>query len=588
MSSYIPSQNFPNRSVPYPPPRTYAVNPFPSPDPNKMQSSPSYQIAQIEEQLQKHELETKKTNDVLNDKIRELMKRESSLMEELDIKTNENNNLKLNIDRLCEECDYNKSRANQIENDYNQMMFTLSNIQIENEQNKEDLQRLNEFLNKSKQKNEQLLIELANKENEVASLNSLLDKYSTDLRTIENKFNFTKREKESIYDMMSQEKDYNEKNKSELSQVKDENIKHKREREKLNEELTALKNDYMNSQNENKNLRQMRSQQDQNLNKIQMENEQLKEENKRLSEDLKSFQGKRDNIENMEQSFSNEVSKLKNEIASLISVCSENVNAFNYFLENYFGNLYSPNVQIPDININGTWNNNIRFDLLKKNLMAMKSKFDSDCSKYLSQIKDLKNALTKGQDDNFKYQKFIEDLYHLLANEIEDGKYFKPKTNQFQVNKNFQENIEQLLKEFFGEARKLKENQDPDYINKIMETNNELKTELELNQTKNEEIAADAYNLEKKVKYLLQEIELKNAHIKSMEEMISRRNAIEEDNKKLVKDNVMLINKIKKYQKTGNIEALYSNEELRDRSNRISQRNQSINDSEIENKKDQY
>ena len=41
------------------------------------------------------------------------------------------------------------------------------------------------------------------------------------------------------------------------------------------------------------------------------------------------------------------------------------------------------------------------------------------------------------------------------------------------------------------------------------------------------------------------EIDLKKAQIKAQEEILSRRNALEEDNKKLLKDNITLINKLK-------------------------------------------
>ena len=445
-------------------------------------------------------------------------------------------------------------------------------------------------LNKSNQKVDQLLFELENKENEVASLNSLLDKYSLDLRTIENKFTYATKEKESLCDLMNREKDYNEKNKTELNQVTGENIKHKKEIEKLNKKEKNLQNDLSQTEEDNKNLRQMKIPIEEHLNELQLENDKLREENRRLNDEVRNHHETKANLQKNEFSYNNEITKLKNDLSSLISVSNENINALNYFLENYFGNLYSPNVQLPDININGTWNEQLRFDLLRKNILNMKNKYDTNCSNYLSQLKEMKNALTKGQDDNFKYQKCLEDIYQLTLNEIEEGKYFKPKKDQFNINQNLQELLPDLLKQLFSHMRKLKLNSDEDYLSQLSDVNNDLKNALEKNQTKNEEIAADAYILEKKVKYLLQEIELKNAHLKSLEEMLNRRNDIEENNKKLVRDNVMLINKIKKYQKTGNIEALYNNDERSNHSHHSHSRHShqhSMYDQKYENYKDQ-
>ena len=62
---------------------------------------------------------------------------------------------------------------------------------------------------------------------------------------------------------------------------------------------------------------------------------------------------------------------------------------------------------------------------------------------------------------------------------------------------------------------------------------------------RSEDIFNENISLDKKNKSLQKEIDLKKAQIKAQEEILSRRNALEEDNKKLLKDNITLINKLK-------------------------------------------
>ncbi|MCQ2817001.1 MAG: hypothetical protein MJ252_07025 [archaeon] len=566
MSLYLSSQTYSPSNVSFIPPRHYEINRYTQSSP----TSPKKDLIISRQPYQNPPMENntpiisepKTTTDVINDNMRRLLDRENSLMDEINRKNEENNNLRLEIDRIFGECDYNQKKVSQLENENNQLKFSLSTVKLETEHSNEQMHLLTEELNNAKQKIDQLIFQLESKDNEINSLHSMMDKYSTDLRTIESKFNYATKEKESFFDLMNREKDYNEKNKTELNQIKDENYRNRAEMEKMNYGFLNLKNQYEQSEKENKTLREIKINLEEDLNKIHLENQNLKEQNRRLNDEIKSHEENKNTLQKTELGYTNEISKLKNDLASLISVSSENIKAVNYFLENYFGNVYSPNVQIPEININNSWNEKVRFDLLKKNIMNMKTKFDSDSDNYLNQIKELRNNLTKGQDDNFKFQKFIEDLNHFIINEIEDGKFFNPRSNKFNLNNNLQQNIFDLLKDFFEGAKVLKEAQDMDYLNKLIDVNNELKKDLEMNQGKNEEMEGEIFNLEKKMKYLIQEMELKDANIKSMEEMLRRKSEVEENNKKLIRDNVMLINKIKKYHKTGNIGDLYSNENM--------------------------
>lgn len=525
---------------------------------SEIRKDPSSQIAEIEQKLQRHELETKKSNDLLGEKLQKLAERENTLMHELELQTNENKTLRYNLERIEEEYNYYKIHSTEIEEDYNKMMFNYSNLQIEHEQMKDQFQIVSDELYNAKNKIEQLLYELSCKDNELASLNSLFEQASTELRTAENKLNFSQKEKDNIIGLMNREKDYNSKSESEIQELKNLKSQNKTEIQTLTDKVKNLEKMLNETESETNTLRQIKTHLEENLNEVKLENSKLREENKKYAENMLTYDALKINKEKTEFGYTAEITNLRNDLNSLISVSSENINNLNYFLENYFCTIYSPNVQLPEIAINKNVNENLQFDLLRKNILNAKNKFDNDLNSNISQIKEMKVNLTKGQDENYKLKKFIEDIYQLTINAIEENKLLNLKSNNFNM-KDMKEQLEEILVQFFEVAKKLKNDQNEDYVNKILETNTELKNELEEHKTKNEEIIADAFNLEKKIKYLLQEIELKNAQIKSQEEILKRRDIIEENNKKLVKDNVMLINKIKTYQKTGNVEVLYGN-----------------------------
>ena len=132
-----------------------------------------------------------------------------------------------------------------------------------------------------------------------------------------------------------------------------------------------------------------------------------------------------------------------------------------------------------------------------------------------------------------------------ISNEIELGKYFVVNKDSFQFEKDSQKEIEDNLNKIFTLLKRKKVSVDENYINQLIEDNTVLNRNLNELKMKSENIFNENISLDKKNKSLQKEIDLKKAQIKAQEEILSRRNALEEDNKKLLKDNITLINKLK-------------------------------------------
>ena len=113
----------------------------------------------------------------------------------------------------------------------------------------------------------------------------------------------------------------------------------------------------------------------------------------------------------------------------------------------------------------------------------------------------MKTALTQGQDELYKAHKFIEDIHTLMYNEIEIGKYFNMKT-KFTVDKDYQQEIEDLLRKVFSILKTHKRSQDEEYVCKLIQDNTLLSGQVKEIKLKLEEVMKDNCSLDKRNKYL--------------------------------------------------------------------------------------
>lgn len=512
--------------------------------PQTMQSNSK--IAEIEAKMTMHEMEITKQNNILQDRIKQYIMTESDLKRELSQTATQLANSNEKLQSLLGENEYMKNQLYQTEEHLNKISIQYNILQGDYDKMYEDYTQLSGQNKVMKDQFNQLLYDNDGKDTQISTMSALIEKYANDIEELKSKLVITDKEKEN-YESMINIKEKNEmKMKNENEELKKENDKLKNEIENLNgklkehaEYINTIELQATNYQTENTNMGKM-------ITKLQTQIEDLNELNQKLTKEKEELQNYKSSQEKNETNFSNEISKLKGELSNIKSITNDNIASITHWIENYFCTVYSPNVQLPEMSINNTINDHISFDKLKKTLIASKNKIDNELNDTMQKNKEMKGILTKGQDENYKMQKFIEDVYNYIQNEVEMGKYFNLNKNNFQYEKDYQKEIEENLNKIFSLLKRKKESTEENYANKLLEDNSLLNNELNELRIKFDSIYNENLSLDKKNKYLLQEIDMKKAQIKSQEEIINRRSNLEEDNKKLLKDNITLIKKLKK------------------------------------------
>lgn len=503
-------------------------------------------IAEIEAKMTMHEMEITKQNNILQDRIKQYIMTESDLKRELSQTATQLANSNEKLQSLLGENEYMKNQLYQTEEHLNKISIQYNILQGDYDKMYEDYTQLSGQNKVMKDQFNQLLYDNDGKDTQISTMSALIEKYANDIEELKSKLVITDKEKEN-YESMINIKEKNEmKMKNENEELKKENDKLKNEIENLNgklkehaEYINTIELQATNYQTENTNMGKM-------ITKLQTQIEDLNELNQKLTKEKEELQNYKSSQEKNETTFTNEISKLKGELSNIKSITNDNIASITHWIENYFCTVYSPNVQLPEMSINNTINDHISFDKLKKTLIASKNKIDNELNDTMQKNKEMKGILTKGQDENYKMQKFIEDVYNYIQNEVEMGKYFNLNKNNFQYEKDYQKEIEENLNKIFSLLKRKKESTEENYANKLLEDNSLLNNELNELRIKFDSIYNENLSLDKKNKYLLQEIDMKKAQIKSQEEIINRRSNLEEDNKKLLKDNITLIKKLKK------------------------------------------
>ena len=521
-----------------------------NPPMNIPSSTSSSRVAEIEAKMALHEMEYTKENSLLQERIKQFLLSETELKRELSHKTNELTSLKQQLQTLYDQTELSNSKAFDYEQQLTSMKSKYKSLEHEIQSLYTQLTSLNN-LNKQYQSqiseyayvNEKL-------EQDMATMNTLIEKYSSDISELQSKLTLSNKENANIETMLTQieseNKKLNEMNgvlQSENSKLKTEISVHKERYTEIEKRNNELENEIKKYQNES-------ISNNQNITRLQIELETQGDKYQQLLNEKTKLDKMKTNNEKNEFNFNSEIIKLKNELSTIISITNDNLNSLTHWIENYLPTLYSPNVQLPEINFNTNLTNEDssiiinNFDILKKTLIQAKHKIDNELSSKLTEIKNMKTALTQGQDELYKAHKFIEDIHTLMYNEIEIGKYFNMKT-KFTVDKDYQQEIEDLLRKVFSILKMHKRSQDEEYVCKLIQDNTLLSGQVKEIKLKLEEVMKDNCSLDKRNKYLQNEIELKKAQIKSQEEILKRRSALEEDNKKLLRDNLTLINKVK-------------------------------------------
>lgn len=503
-------------------------------------------IAEIEAKMTMHEMEITKQNNILQDRIKQYIMTESDLKRELSQTAAQLANSNEKIQALLGENEYMKNQLYQTEEHLNKISIQYNILQGDYDKMYEDYSQLSGQNKVMKEQFNQLLYDNDGKDTQISTMSALIEKYANDIEELKSKLVVTDKEKENYESMMSIKEKNEMKIKDENEELKKENEKLKKEIDNLNgklkehaEYINKIELQATNYQTENTNMGKM-------IAKLQTQIEDLNELNQKLTKEKEELQNYKSSQEKNETNYFNEISKLKGELSNIKSITNDNIATITHWIENYFCTVYSPNVQLPEMSLNTTINEHISFDKLKKTLIASKNKIDTELNDTMQKNKEMKGILTKGQDENYKMQKFIEDVYNYIQNEVEMGKYFNLNKNNFQYEKDYQKEIEENLNKIFSLLKRKKESTDENYANKLLEDNSLLNNELNELRVKFDSIYNENLSLEKKNKYLLQEIDMKKAQIKSQEEIINRRSNIEEDNKKLLKDNITLIKKLKK------------------------------------------
>lgn len=503
-------------------------------------------IAEIEAKMTMHEMEITKQNNILQDRIKQYIMTESDLKRELSQTATQLANSNEKLQSLLGENEYMKNQLYQTEEHLNKISIQYNILQGDYDKMYEDYTQLSGQNKVMKDQFNQLLYDNDGKDTQISTMSALIEKYANDIEELKSKLVITDKEKENYESMISIKEKNEMKMKNDNEELKKENDKLKSEIENLNgklkehaEYINTIELQATNYQTENTNMGKM-------ITKLQTQIEDLNELNQKLTKEKEELQNYKSSQEKNETNFTNEISKLKGELSNIKSITNDNIASITHWIENYFCTVYSPNVQLPEMSINNTINDHISFDKLKKTLIASKNKIDNELNDTMQKNKEMKGILTKGQDENYKMQKFIEDVYNYIQNEVEMGKYFNLNKNNFQYEKDYQKEIEENLNKIFSLLKRKKESTEENYANKLLEDNSLLNNELNELRIKFDSIYNENLSLDKKNKYLLQEIDMKKAQIKSQEEIINRRSNLEEDNKKLLKDNITLIKKLKK------------------------------------------
>ena len=459
----------------------------------------------IGQKLEDYEKEFLNQNESMGNRIKEFALNESSYQIQI-------SNLINQLNRMKKENILINSNSNSIQKSY-------EDLRIKYKEMEDETKILNNKYNN-------ISLELKDKESEIDNLNNLLNQSNIDYQILNEKFNILKNDKENkslnsnIFH--SRLNDLNNQNSILQSENKQLNVNLNMTNEKY-EDLDSKFSDLYSKYNQLSKEKYLIEQQN---TKTQIENDKLKKEIEKLKDSKIELDNYKESYDNNTYNNNEDLNKMKNELNNISSFSNENVNAIVNWIDSYLPNVYSHNITLPQINL---YSNDINFELIKNSLIKNKQLIDNKFYDLNNEIKSLKKTLLNCQDSNYKITKNLEDIYQLLIEEIEKGKYFN--LNKFKVENDLYNNIEDMLNKIFSLLKRIKLTKEEKYVDKLIDDNYIL-------NNNNQELCI-------KVENLLNENCILNQKIKDISEKATLNFSLENDNRKLIKDNVTLIKKVK-------------------------------------------
>lgn len=466
-------------------------------------------------------------------------------------------------------------------NDFNSIKSNCNNISIALNSKEDSQKKLEKAYN-------EVLAEQSRSENKIKELIDVMNQYSNELNILNEKcskyerenfdfktlnMNLTNELKKVTYE--NNNYDINIQNfKNDMDNLQKINLGLTEQNQKLKYEMDNYSNEIYETT--------------QKLNTLAKENENLrntilslKNEKNKLESDLNT------NIRINQKNIA-KLSQTENETNTIINEANDNIKLIISWMDNYLGVYYSDNVKIPEVPLRATKTNRILFEQLKQKIQVIREKVNTE----LINVQNYKNKITNeigSVNNKFDFiQKKVLEITNSIKFEIQKNNYFDVSTNFNDKDSTvllLQDIVNQLLQFVYQDklTRTNTNNQFECYKREI----NEYKVKNEALIKENQDISlkvaqlsqsASQYEgnikykneyekilngyklLEKKYKNLVTEMELKQIQIKSLEEIVSRRNTggvqnninsnenlgkikqLELDKENLIKDNLILIN----------------------------------------------
>lgn len=503
----------------------------------------------------------------LNEHLKTIIKNEANLKLELISKTKLISELEKELETKTVKLHQSNQIMTQQEQKLSNLYKELETVTNELNNLKCDMKVLQTEINSKNKTIQNLNVDLHNKQIKLSEQETLIEKFAENVEIMQNmKNNIETLEKEKISLQTN-----NDKILFDITNLKNENFQNQ-------DNITKQKNEISKITNDNLMLNSL-------IDDLKLELKTKEEEIKQLKQLNTSYQHNQMQLETQFKttSFQNKenestIIQLKNEYIHYINSINEDIESLSHWIENYLPIAFNnDNVKLPEVNListnkptsyntnNNNTNNNIldktiqiNLPMLVNSLYKNKEKIDKQLMNLQNENKKNKTALNAVSNDNFKTQKYLETLYNNLKYEIESNNYFKVQPNQFNLDIDYQQEIESIMDKTFTLLHQLKENNSEKVIKMLNNDNITLQKEIndlkklyenaKMQNTEIKNIQDENVNLKQQLNIFDQ---MKNENNKLIAEIINLNEyknktdviiqQLELDKNNLIKDNVTLI-----------------------------------------------
>lgn len=503
----------------------------------------------------------------LNEHLKTIIKNEANLKLELISKTKLISELEKELETKTVKLHQSNQIMTQQEQKLSNLYKELETVTNELNNLKCDMKVLQTEINSKNKTIQNLNVDLHNKQIKLSEQETLIEKFAENVEIMQNmKNNIETLEKEKISLQTN-----NDKILFDITNLKNENFQNQ-------DNITKQKNEISKITNDNLMLNSL-------IDDLKLELKTKEEEIKQLKQLNTSYQHNQMQLETQFKttSFQNKenestIIQLKNEYIHYINSINEDIESLSHWIENYLPIAFNnDNVKLPEVNListnkptsyntnNNNTNNNIldktiqiNLPMLVNSLYKNKEKIDKQLMNLQNENKKNKTALNAVSNDNFKTQKYLQTLYNNLKYEIESNNYFKVQPNQFNLDIDYQQEIESIMDKTFTLLHQLKENNSEKVIKMLNNDNITLQKEIndlkklyenaKMQNTEIKNIQDENVNLKQQLNIFDQ---MKNENNKLIAEIINLNEyknktdviiqQLELDKNNLIKDNVTLI-----------------------------------------------